>query len=79
MGGKREGFRERGHITLDMFLKAREATKPEVKSNVIKVVDELVKLKIESRKYEVPQLPSKSKFNSKNDFIEKKKTWPTEV
>ena len=25
-----KGFRERGHITLDMFLKAKEATKPEV-------------------------------------------------
>ena len=62
-----------------MFLKAKEATKPEVKSYVIKVVDELVKLQIESRKYEVPQLPSKSKFNYKNDFIEKKETWPTEV
>ena len=56
-----------------MFLKAKEATKPEVKSYVIKVVDELVKLQIESRKYEVPELPSKSKFNYKNDFIERER------
>ena len=32
-----------------------------------------MKLKIESRKYEVPQLPSKSKFNYKNDFIERER------
>ena len=68
-----KGTREQGHITLDMFLKAKEATKPEVKSDVIKVVDKLVKLKIESRKYEAPQLPSKSKFNYKNDFIERER------
>ena len=66
-----KGSREQGHITLDIFLKAKEATKPEVKSDVIKVVDGLVKLKIESRKYEVPQLPLKSKFNYKSDFTER--------
>ena len=68
-----EEFRQRGHITLDMFQKAKEAPKSEIESTLAKVVADMKDIKLEPRKYEVPQLPSKSKFKYNTDFINRKR------
>ena len=69
-----EEFRQRGHITLDMFLKAKEAPKSDVESTLAKVVADIKEIKLEEpRKYEVPQVPSKSKFTYNTDFINRER------
>jgi hypothetical protein len=65
-----EIFRERGHIKLEMFVNEDKATKPIVKKKLTKMMEEI---KIEPTRYEIPQLPVKSKFNYKNDFIERER------
>ena len=48
-------FSQRGHITLDMFLKAKEVPKSEIESTLAKVVADMKEIKLEEpRKYEVP-------------------------
>ena len=69
-----EEFRQRGHITLDMFLKAKEAPKSDVESTLAKVVADIKEIKLgEPGKYEVPQVPSKSKFTYNTDFINRER------
>ena len=69
-----EEFRQRGHLKLDMFMKAKEAPKTEVKSTLEKVVADMKEIKLEEpRKYEVPKVPSKNKFTYNTDFISRER------